>query len=156
MALKATFKKGDIKKALKAWQLRFENRILSSLEMVGEQFIADARTSGSYTDQTGNLRSSIGYLILKNGKIVRSAFSEGGNGTDRATGVKTAEAYARKLAKEFKSAGFTFIGVAGMDYALAVESKGREVITQSSKGCEKTFEKYLVAIKKHYDDGYAL
>ena len=44
--------------------------IINALSMVGEECIRIARTQGNYTDQTGNLRSSIGYMIVQDGREV--------------------------------------------------------------------------------------
>lgn len=148
MALKRKFSKGDIRKGLNSYQARIEFAIQRSLEYVGESFIADARTNGSYRDQTGNLRSSVGYLILKNGKIIRSVFPQADSGSERAKGAQTGASYARRLAQEFGSKGFTFIGVAGMEYAAAVESRGRTVITSSSEKAKKNMEHWLQEVKK--------
>ena len=45
--------------------------IINTFCYVGEQCIVEARDNGDYTDQTGNLRSSIGYAVLWNGKIIQ-------------------------------------------------------------------------------------
>ena len=35
---------------------------------VGERCIVEARNNGSYTNQTGNLRNSIGYVVMNRGR----------------------------------------------------------------------------------------
>ena len=57
--------------------------MLVFLQAGGEKFIEVARRSGSYKDQTGNLRSSIGYIIAKDGEVVTENFKEGDKGTDK-------------------------------------------------------------------------
>ena len=42
---------------------RAEERIYKLLQRAGEEFVKIARKKKSYQDQTGNLRSSIGYVI---------------------------------------------------------------------------------------------
>jgi len=46
------------------------NILLSAIEKIGIQCVNEARVNGSYTDRTGNLRSSVGYVILYNGDVV--------------------------------------------------------------------------------------
>lgn len=58
------------------FQSKAENKILVLLQAGGEKFIDIARRNGSYKDQTGNLRSSIGYIIAKNGEVVAENFTE--------------------------------------------------------------------------------
>lgn len=44
---------------------------INVLEYVGEQCVIEARENGNYKDQTGNLRSSISYAIVEDGKIIK-------------------------------------------------------------------------------------
>lgn len=103
-----------------------DEKVFESLQYIGEQFVNEARAKGTYTDRTGNLRSSIGYLILHNGEVVDQNFQ--GSQED---GVSKARNFASDLAGEYPD-GFVLIGVAGMEYAAAVESKGYDVITGSA------------------------
>jgi hypothetical protein len=63
---------------------------------------------------------------MLNGMIVSKYFEPANSGTDKAAGVKEGQAYAMKLAKQFPGHRIVFIGVAGMDYAAAVESGRRK------------------------------
>lgn len=58
------------------FQSKAEDKMLVFLQAGGEKFIEVARRSGSYKDQTGNLRSSIGYIIAKDGEVVTENFKE--------------------------------------------------------------------------------
>ena len=52
-------------------QLKQRERVfINVLERIGQECIIEACNNGNYTDQTGNLRSSIGYAIFNNGKIM--------------------------------------------------------------------------------------
>ena len=56
------------------------------LMRVGEECVNYARVNGGYLDQTGNLRSSIGYVVMDNGKIIsQSGFKKVKEGTFGAT-----------------------------------------------------------------------
>lgn len=103
---------------------RIDSAIVSRFIFIGETFVINARSKtaaeGGFNDQTGNLRSSICYVVFKDG-IKRSP----GNIPD----------LSRKLVEELKSkhlSGYVLIVVAGMNYAAAVESKGKDVLTGSS------------------------
>ena len=50
------------------FQNRAEERMLKLLQGAGEKFVEVARKSASFDDHSGNLRSSIGYVIAKDGK----------------------------------------------------------------------------------------
>jgi hypothetical protein len=122
------FSQRDIDKLLEAKKKNLESALLLSLRRAGEQFVKDARESGSYRDHTGNLRSSIGYVIVYNGQIIEENYRTTGKGKD---GAAAGRRVAEDIAKKYRS-GFALIGVAGMDYAAAVESRGFEVITAST------------------------
>lgn len=124
MKFQQQFKMEDIKKAIIDKLERIELVILIRLRLIGEQFVKNARENANFKDRTGNLRASIGYIILKNGKRVESDFRSGTGGT-------TAQAIAAKVGAQFPK-GFALIVVAGMDYAAAVESKNYDVLTASS------------------------
>lgn len=108
---------------------RAENEILKKLSFIGENAVNDARGNGDYLDDTGNLRSSVGYTILKNGETVRTS------SFDRVKKEATkAKKESTKLLDELRSkfnTGFVLIVVAGMDYAVTVEARGRNVLSSS-------------------------
>ena len=83
------FSGDDVKRWFDHFQDRAEEKILKLLMAGGEKFVAIARKSGSYKDQTGNLRSSIGYVIAKDGEVIISNFKESNKGSDKSTGKET-------------------------------------------------------------------
>ena len=124
MGLIPEFSQGDINNRIDRFVLSIEQRIILTLAMVGEQFVNDARNTKTYHDQTGNLRSSIGYIIARDGIILQ----------ENVKGTSEGQSQARKIANEVlreNTRGFVLIGIAGMEYAAAVESKGYDVITGS-------------------------
>lgn len=143
MGLVPKFTSADIKRMIAAKVDRIEQAILLRLSRIGEQFITDARTNGAYTDRTGNLRSSIGYVVLKNGEqYTRGGFQQikaGSKGT--ATGARVLSEAIGKFPR-----GYVLIVVAGMNYAASVESKGKDVLTGSSQtaviSLQRTMEKF--------------
>ena len=110
--------------------------MIFDLSYIGEQMCNHAReitighSSGGYDDQTCNLRSSIGYRILKDGIAVKdSGFKTIQNETGRG---EKGENAARKALEAFSIEasvnGWTLIVVAGMDYAKYVEDRGFNVL----------------------------
>lgn len=114
----------EIDKYLKSSVEELINETIYKLSYIGENVVNTARLSGEYLDQTGNLRSSIGYIISIDGEIIRqgefNVVKDGENGT------KSGEALAQALAKTSK--GITLIVVAGMHYAIYVSAKGLDVL----------------------------
>ena len=70
---------------------RAEERIYKLLQRAGEEFVKIARKKGNYQDHTGNLRSSIGYVIVKDGDILTENYKQSTSGTDKQTGIREAK-----------------------------------------------------------------
>lgn len=140
------FTRADIEAMILDRKRRIREVIVLALKRAGEEFIRDARENGSYRDQTGNLRSSVGYLILEDGQVLFSDFSSAFKGKRGSDGPAQAKKVAEEVAGKFKS-GFVLIGVAGMNYAAAVESKGYDVITSSAITAEKSLERAIKRIQ---------
>lgn len=140
-----TFTQADVRRLVLLKAKRMEEAVLSRLQQIGEQFVSDARSDGSYTDQTGNLRSSIGYVILKDGvQLELSGFEvkkEGAEGSQRG------KALADQIATDYPR-GFVLIVVAGMEYAAAVEAKGYDVLTMSSLKAASDLKKAMQRIQQ--------
>lgn len=124
----AIFKNSQILNAFDQLNEKAEDKALNTLIYLGEEFVAKARVLNTYRDDTGNLRSSIGYVILKDGVVVKMNFiADGPDGeTGRLQGMETAG----KLSDLYPS-GFVLIGVAGMEYSRYVEARGYDVISGS-------------------------
>ena len=119
--------------------------MLVFLQAGGEKFIEIARKSGSYKDQTGNLRSSIGYIIAKDGEVVKENFVESDKGTDKTTGKYKGRRLAEKVSLSHAN-GYVLVGVAGMEYAAALEAKGYEVASGANAQCEKYLRDALKSV----------
>ncbi len=103
-------------------------KLITAMCYVGEQCINEARNNGDYIDRTGNLRSSIGYVVLNNGNAVKQAgFKKYKKGS---YGKAEGEALLQDLMTKYTK-GIVLIVVAGMNYASYVESLGRNVLTSS-------------------------
>lgn len=117
------------------------------LQAGGEKFIEIARKNGSYKDQTGNLRSSIGYVVTKDGEVVIENFKESDKGSDKATGRFKGRRLAIDISLSYPE-GYVLVGVAGMEYAAAVEARGYEVASGGNTQCEKYLREAVRSIFK--------
>lgn len=112
---------------------RHLQRTITLLQYVGETVVNDIRTShiSNWTDQTGNLRSSIGYIITVDGRpIDMSAFGKvTGPKPDpnEPDGTQSGRDYARQLASLYPE-GIALIVVAGMEYASYVEKRDNKTV----------------------------
>lgn len=116
------------------------NALVYRMCAIGEQVLNAARATNSYKDQTGNLRSSIGYAVSMDGNIVQmSSFETVKNG---GTGSKTGKDYVMQLIKGFPQ-GIVLIVVAGMNYASYVSAKGYDVLDSSELLAKKLVPQML-------------
>lgn len=114
--------------------------LVYNLCAIGEQVLNAARLTNSYKDQTGNLRSSIGYVVAVDGEIVQmSSFDVVKNG---GRGSKVGKTYAMKLVRDFPK-GIVLIVVAGMKYASYVSAKGYDVLDSSELLADKLVPQML-------------
>lgn len=116
----------DINRALDKWV----EDCIENLEFVGEACVAEARTAGSYTDRTGNLRSSVGYVISVDGDIRK----KGGFESDK-PGAEEGARYAESLVGQYPQ-GIVLIVVAGMNYAAYVSANGYNVLDSAELKAE--------------------
>lgn len=115
----------------------FVEECISNLEFVGEECVAEARTAGSYTDRTGNLRSSVGYVVVKDGEIIKKGGFQHVNGTKKSdkNGEEDGEQYAESLVSRYPQ-GIVLIVVAGMNYAAYVSANGYNVLDSAELKAE--------------------
>jgi hypothetical protein len=142
--IKATFTLPDVEAYILQQKTRGEQAFLNVLNFAALEFVNEARSKTTYQDRTGNLRSSIGYIILQNGQQIFQDFrqaevpianpTEGEQNRPKQIiqdGVQTGIDFAATIASEYPK-GIVLVCVAGMEYALYVEAKGFDVITESS------------------------
>ena len=127
----------DIKRPLDLWIRWSTEQLEKALIYIGIQITNDARTrtkinseakvyphaKTGYYDITANLRSSIGFVILKNKKEIKKDFK--GKLKGKSQGLSSA----LEVANQYN--GLVLCIVAGMHYAVYVESRGYDVISNS-------------------------
>jgi hypothetical protein len=157
MAMKANFTGGDIEKSAQEQKDKLYGKIIQAFQYAGEKFIINARgqyggdgahESGMYVDQSSNLRNSIGYFIIHDGEIVSGsapgkAVARPGHEAEAISPEELIKNNQGKIQEFVKTSGFQFIGIAGMNYASYVESKGYNVISFQADLCLVDLTLYL-------------
>lgn len=141
----------NIAEELAGFAYNIRNRIISMLREAAMKTVDAIKMpveSGgyrSYKDQTGNLTSSIGYVIVVDGTIV----DEYGFRPYQSTANKGANEgleYARQIAATFPD-GIVVIVSAGMDYAAYVEYKGFGGMTAGEQGLRDKIHKGMLELQ---------
>ena len=147
MGLTPRISKEEVRKDFMRRVQAVESAIIFNLKYLGEACINEARVSGDYTDQTGNLRSSVGYIIVSNGTVVYSGGFGGNYGKGGSEGEPTGRSYAMSKASKYRK-GYALIVVAGMEYAAKVEATGRNVLSTAKIYAEKEMAKIMRELKR--------
>lgn len=152
--------RGDIS-GLDEYEKRVEQYYISRLVEAGEAAVVAAVTKGKYQNITGNLRSSIGYVIGYDGKVIREGgfhkvqgrrenyqrvtfttrngnkvdFWAKGKFGDGSEGSQKGLEIARSVIAKTK--GYSFVIVAGMEYASYVNSRRYDVMDSAKLELKK-------------------
>ncbi len=116
----------EIQKEIDAETLKHLIKVLS----VGVEKVRKKMETKPYEDHTGNLNSSTGFIIYRDGKVVHRDFRESDKGTDKTTGLK--EGLSLALAELRESSGWGVVLMSGMDYASWVQGKGYDVLLSAT------------------------
>lgn len=140
MSIRQTTPEAEINAYIEQQIERMIDALIRTLQYVGERCLNAARRTNSYTDRTGNLRSSLGYVIVVDGKIAyESDFEVVKKGK---TGAKNGAKFAKEVARQFPE-GVVLIVVAGMKYAAYVSAKGYDVIDSAELLADKLVPQML-------------
>jgi hypothetical protein len=133
MGIRMTTKLSEVHDMLMRETERVERLTIRALSKLGEQCVTKIRDRAgdkSWYDQTGNLRSSVGYVIAHNKNIIQySTFNQVKQGSE---GVKTGKDLAEELAKRYSN-NYVLIVVAGMNYAEFVEAMDNKDVLASTE-----------------------
>ena len=136
-------------------ELMINNTIANTLVTVADRIIKTAKAEGNYKNQTGNLRRSFGYIILKGDKVIYSVFPNYGvlkdmrNINYRLPDMAPEEYLAQateNIVSRLDTSGdkWQLVVFSGAYYALFVELKGYNVLTDfvlDGKEVEEMFRK---------------
>lgn len=138
--------------------LDYKAKAVTYLTVVGERCVKYARDDMSaarhFTDRTGNLRNSIGYIVVQDGRVKLDSFagntppSEGNKG-DASMAHQKGLSYAEQVARTYSPDKTYLIVVAGMEYAVCVEAKGFDVITGTHDWVESNVTKFRAEFKRY-------
>lgn len=120
MSLEVTTPQTVIEQYVQDKVAAFTEYLTRQLCYIGEAALKAAREKGSfkdYTDRSGNLRNSTGYVVAIGGKIVATA------GFDKSEGLP----FAKELATTTDADGVLVV-CAGMNYATFVSARGYDVL----------------------------
>lgn len=143
MGIKSDFNLADAKKQFSAFVSEVDALALEMMQELGEKCVAEMRLNKTYMMQTGALTSSSGYSLFKDGVAIHSNFVEadGAKSDAAARGVARGEELAEQVGAETK--GLTLVVVAGMHYAIYVESRGYNVISSAEQLAERELPRML-------------
>lgn len=149
MGIRMTTRLEEVNKALLKEAERVERLTVRALARLGEQCVTKVRDrSGkdSWYDRTGNLRSSVGYVIAKNGSIIQySDFNQVKQGSE---GVKEGKELAEELVKRYSN-DYVLVVVAGMNYAELVEAMdNKDVLASTDLWARDQVSKMLEKLKR--------
>lgn len=132
-------KQAEVAAIVKRGVDRIKKAVVDRLCYIGEAACKAAKEKGSYRDITGNLRASIGYMVLLDGKEA-GVFQPSGNAP---RGAAAAKALLESLKDEFPT-GAVLILCAGMSYAAYVENvHHRDVLASGTLVVEQLSEQLL-------------
>lgn len=154
MPIKPQFDIRAIDRKVEEAAMRQKAAIVARLQVIGEQCVNAARNLPSpnaddfpdpgnipphqpnYMDWSGNLRSSIGYVVLEGGSVKVEGFPGSGEGADKA------RALASKVAASHPT-DFVLVVVAGMSYAKYVSDKGYDVLDTAQLTAERLVKQLM-------------
>lgn len=108
--------------------------LIDKLSYIGEGALRIAREQGSYTDRTGNLRNSTGYVIAVDGQVTTRAGFDSEN--------EDGAAFAEELARTTDGKAVLVV-CAGMSYATYVSRRGYDVLDSAELEAKALAEKLL-------------
>lgn len=173
MGLKPRYKDKDLQEAFLIRKEKLYELIKLNLSVLAVKAVNHARENRGYTDQTGNLVNSTGFILLRDGVNVYEDFRETYNANSKKNKGKkkkefkvygpvpihqNGQAEGKNLANEIASdfanfQGWALIVVAGMEYATTVEYEyGKNVLAATElfirQEMPKTIEKIKNAAKR--------
>lgn len=148
MGIRMKTKMKEVNSYLMAGASRIQALTIRALARLGEETVRLARNRSkeeSWIDQTGNLRSSIGYVITHNGTVViYSDFKQVKQGSE---GTKTGKDFALEIARQFANE-YVLVVVAGMNYAEYVEARdNKDVLSTPELFAKKRLPEMLEKLK---------
>lgn len=143
----------DVRKRYDAFLAVVDEMQINLFKQLGEEAVTFARSehANNWQDQSGNLRSSIGYMIFVDGQPVFAppfeTVSPNNPPKDGVPldGAKQGEQLCRQIGEQ--TTDISLVVVAGMNYALYVEAKGRDVLAGAQTYVQRTLPTMIEQLK---------
>jgi hypothetical protein len=148
MSIQPKFQPTDVRKRFERFIEEIEKKQIKRLKYLGEMCVKHARevpASSGFTDQTGNLRSSIGYMVFKNSIAVSESYTQIKEGSE---GILAGQTLAKKVGAKYTE-GIALVVTAGMSYAVYLEANGRDVLTSAETLAKQELPKMVEELKKN-------
>lgn len=149
ISIKMTTSMSEIDDVIRKETEKVDKIMLRALTYIGDECVNIARGDhpNNWTDRYGPLRSSIGFVIVHDGKVV--SISDFQQVKDGAEGSREGKSYALELARGSHH-GWCLIIVAGMHYASYV-AKYRDVTASAELYAQAEAEKIMNEMKSIFD-----
>lgn len=154
MIVTPKFTQTEIEAAVKEGVSHKIKALNRDLQYIGEEAVTEARTGAKtggkdYLSQSGNLRSSIGYVVTYKGETTgEGGFTPMPGRESGEEGANKGKAVAERIAAEEGSQeSLKLTVIAGMDYAAPLHAKGYDVLDSA----ELLAEERLNELKADYE-----
>lgn len=125
-----------------------ERAVVQGLAQIGEMAVNQAKSVPKelgFGDVTGNLRSSMGFNIVKGGKVINeSDFKKELPTADE--GPRKGQTLAKKIAMQSPKT-INLVVVAGMEYAGDVAKRGRDVLDSAEMLAKREISRFATKFK---------
>jgi len=144
----------DIRKRFDNFLTEVDKMQIEILQELGEKCVLHARglpPEQGFHDQTGNLRSSIGYVIFKDGVAIHTWYEKVPPKKPKEGVVYDGMERGKQLAEEVgkNTKGIVLVVTAGMNYATYVEAKGRDVLASAEILAQRELPRMLDELIKN-------
>lgn len=146
----------ELGRIMREAQAEYDRKVINWLCALGERVVKYAREHGNYTDQTANLRNSIGYIVVQSNRMVYDSFVGTTPPSQSLEGRADAEmahqaglSFAKQVGANLGGYKTYLVWVAGMEYARYVEAKGYDVIQGSGDWVEANAQKLMKEFKRY-------
>ena len=120
-----------------------DKTIMEELRNIANELVKDAISNRGYTIDSGDLMSSTGVVIMRNGIVLEIV---GLSGT--ANGKSEGEKHANNLVKDYRGNNdYKLVLFAGMEYASILEDRGFNVLYVTSVNAQQIYKKHIDIIK---------
>lgn len=130
------------------WVDGFVNAAIQAMGKLGVECVNHARQIPKdigFEDHTGNLRSSIGFKLFVDGEPVMENYRKVLNGDE---GIAKGKALADEVGQRCEQDQIMLVVTAGMEYAIYVESRGRDVIASAESLCYENLPQLRTRIEE--------